>query len=86
MIYSEIYNNDNTYTRVFDKNIDPIDLKWHRDLEDRVIINNKETNWLIQLDNQLPISIIGEIFIPKLQWHRVIKGDDDLEITLIKII
>jgi hypothetical protein len=41
---------------------------------------------MIQLDNELPKIITGEVFIPKGVYHRVIKGNGDLEIKLTKLI
>jgi hypothetical protein len=57
---------------------------WHRDKEDRIIESLEETDWMFQLDNQLPQKIEGQIFIPKEIYHRLIKGSGDLKIKLIK--
>ena len=84
--FNENKISENKYIRVFDKDIDPIDLKWHRDLEDRIILPLNKTDWMIQFDNELPIIISEQVFIPKLCWHRLIKGSNDLELELTKII
>ena len=42
--------------REFGEDIDPIELMWHRDDEDRTIEILGDTDWSIQLDNQLPTS------------------------------
>jgi hypothetical protein len=43
----------NEYTiREFNENIDPIELLWHRDDEDRTVEILGETDWKLQLDNQ----------------------------------
>ncbi len=55
----------NVVIRVFDENIDPIELKWHRDDEDRLIEAVEPTNWLVQFDNELPMNMDKPIFIPK---------------------
>lgn len=48
---------------------------WHRDKEDREIEVIGQTDWKIQLDNELPVSLSNNyIFIPKYKWHRLIKG------------
>ena len=39
---------------------------------------------MIQIDNELPKQISGEVFIPMGVYHRVIKGTGDLKIKLIK--
>jgi hypothetical protein len=43
--------------REFNENVDPIELLWHRDDEDRTIEIIGETNWQVHLDNQLPTSL-----------------------------
>lgn len=75
---------DETLIREFDENIDPIELKWHRDREDRIIEAVEDTDWKFQLENQLPIEIKGEIFIPRGVWHRAIKGTGSVKIKIIK--
>ena len=68
--------------REFNENIDPIELLWHRDDEDRTIEIIGETDWSIQLDNQLPSSLNERIFIPRHMWHRVIKGTNNLTLKI----
>lgn len=70
--------------REFDENIDPIELMWHRDQQDRLIEAVEDTDWKFQLENQLPIEIKGEIFIPKGVWHRIIKGTRSVKIKIIE--
>ena len=71
-----------TVTRTFDESIDPIELMWHRDLNDRTVTVTHSTDWKVQLDNQLPTVIKDSIFIPKLAWHRVIKGTGALTVKI----
>lgn len=73
------------FIRIFKQNTDSGEFVWHRDREDRIIESIEETNWKIQLDNQLPIKIEGKIYIPKGVYHRLIKGDGDLKISLQKL-
>lgn len=80
--YSDIKVTDTYIIREFNENIDPIELKWHRDREDRTIEIIGETDWMIQLENQLPTSINQSIFIPKGEWHRVIKGNGTLKLKI----
>ena len=68
--------------REFGEDIDPIELMWHRDDEDRIIEILGETDWSIQLDNQLPSSLNERIFIKRHQWHRVIKGIGTLKLKI----
>jgi hypothetical protein len=58
---------------------------WHRDREDRIISPLAPTDWKFQMDNELPVPLEGEIFIPKGVFHRVIKGTGDLKIKLVKL-
>lgn len=83
--YKETKLNDNTFIREFGQNTDSGEMVWHRDREDRIIESIGETDWLIQIDNELPKRIEGEIFIPKGVFHRLIKGTGDLEIKLQKL-
>ena len=55
--YKDLEVTDKYIIREFDENIDPIELMWHRDNEDRTIEIIGETNWQIQLDNELPTSL-----------------------------
>ena len=75
---------DNVFIRTFGSDTEEESLLWHRDREDRIIESLEETDWLFQLDNQLPQKIEGQIFIPKEIYHRLIKGSGDLKIKLIK--
>lgn len=76
---------ENIFIRTFYQDIDSGELHWHRDHEDRIIESIGETDWKFQLDNELPINIKCEIFIPKGVYHRIIKGTGDLKIKLQKI-
>lgn len=82
--YTDIEVTDNYIIREFSENIDPIELMWHRDLEDRTIEILEDTDWKVQLDNNLPTSIKGRILIPKHEWHRVIKGTGTLKLKIHK--
>lgn len=73
------------FIREFSVDVDSNEYGWHRDKEDRTVISLNETDWLIQLDNELPKSLNEEVFIPKNVYHRVIKGvKNNLKIKLIK--
>ena len=82
--YTDIEVTDTYIVREFNENIDPIELMWHRDNEDRTLEIVGETNWRIQLDNKLPILLENHIFIPKHEWHRVIKGTGTLKLKIHK--
>ena len=82
--YTDIEVTDTYTVREFNENIDPIELMWHRDNEDRTLEILGETNWRIQLDNKLPILLESHIFIRKHEWHRVIKGTGTLKLKIYK--
>ena len=70
--------------RTFSETVDDSELKWHQDNEDRLVSPLHETNWMVQLDNELPMKLeVGkEILIPEGVWHRLIKGDNNLKIQV----
>ena len=82
--YKDIEVTDKYIIREFNENIDPIELMWHRDDENRTVELLGETDWKLQLDNQLPTSINEQIFIERHQWHRVIKGTGTLKLKIHK--
>jgi hypothetical protein len=77
-------NIDDKKIRTFDENIDPIELKWHRDKETRKVKIIESTNWKFQMDNELPKTLKegDTLIIPKETFHRVIKGDGNLVIEV----
>jgi hypothetical protein len=82
--YKDLEVTNEYIIREFDENINPIELKWHRDNENRVVEIVGKTDWKLQLENQLPVSINQPISIPKGEWHRVIKGNGKLTLKIIK--
>jgi hypothetical protein len=82
--YIDLEVTDKYIIREFNENIDPIELMWHRDNEDRKLEIIGETDWRIQLDNKLPILLENHIFIKKHEWHRVIKGTGTLKLKIYK--
>jgi hypothetical protein len=83
MIYSDT-EIDNYVMRTFRQDSDSEDLTWHRDAEDRIISSIKETDWMIQVEDQLPEMIANSIEIKSGVWHRLIKGTGDLTLKIIK--
>lgn len=70
--------------RIFSQEVDETELKWHRDEEDREIISILKTDWKVQLENELPLSLNSLIKIKAGVWHRVIKGTGELTIKIKK--
>ena len=83
--YIDLEENDFYIIREFNENIDPIELLWHRDNEDRTVEIIGETDWKVQLENQLPTSLNQPIFIPRHQYHRVVKGTGNLKLKIYKL-
>lgn len=75
------------HVRTFNSDIDEMELKWHFDEEDRIVVCEDTTDWMFQIDNQLPIKIPQNtpIFIPEGVYHRIIKGTGDLTVKVKKI-
>ena len=84
--FEEKLINNKATLRKFGYNVDREDLIWHRDREDRVIKVIKGSNWSFQFDNKLPQKMKDgdTIIVKKNSWHRVIKGQGDLIIKIIK--
>ena len=82
--YVDIEVTDKYIIREFSENIDPIELLWHRDDEHRTLEILGETDWKIQLDDKLPTSLNELIYIPRHEWHRVIKGTGTLKLKIYK--
>jgi hypothetical protein len=81
--FQETKLSDNELIRVFNQDTDSGEYMWHRDREDRIVESIVKTDWMIQIDNELP-KVIDKVFIPMGVYHRVIKGTGDLKIKLIK--
>ena len=82
--YTDIENNDFYIIREFDENIDPTELMWHRDDENRIVEIIGKTDWKVQLEDRLPTSLNKPIFIPRHTWHRAIKGNGKLRLKIYK--
>jgi hypothetical protein len=76
---------DDFVIREFKENLTQGDLIWHRDREDRLISPINKTDWLIQIDDQLPKIIKENTFIPKGVFHRLLKGTGSLILKIKKI-
>jgi hypothetical protein len=73
------------FIRTFSNNVDDSELVWHRDKEDRIVESIGNTDWMIQIDNELPKPLTERTFIPKEKYHRVIKGSGDLVVRVKKM-
>lgn len=75
---------DEHIIREFTENVDPRELMWHRDDEERFFVSLHETDWKFQLENKLPINITEATRIPRHEWHRLIKGTGNLKVKIYK--
>ena len=85
--YTDLEITDKYIIREFSQNIDPIELMWHRDNEDRIVeVLEAGKGWQFQYDERLPLEFKQgvRIFIHKHDWHRVIKGKDNLILKIEK--
>ncbi len=82
--YKETYT-DGWYERVFEADVESGEMRWHRDREDRLVEPVEPTDWMFQMENELPVKIEGQLFVPKGHWHRAIKGTGDLRIRIKKL-
>jgi len=83
--YTDLKVTPQCIVREFDQEIDPVELLWHRDDEDRVVeVLECGEGWKFQYDNDLPINLEPQtsIFILRHQWHRVIKGEGKLKVKI----
>ena len=83
--YRDLEVTDRYIIREFSQDIDPIELMWHRDDEDRAIeVLECGEGWKFQYEDDLPIDLEPQtsIFILRHQWHRVWKGEGNLKIKI----
>lgn len=75
---------DSSNIRVFSKNVDPTELVWHQDKEDRDVEVLEGEGWKFQFDNELPLDVKkgDRIFITEGRIHRILKGTTDLKIKI----
>jgi len=81
--YIEKRKND-FIVRKFLKTIGEMELEWHVDEYDRILVPIQNSGWKLQFENKLPIDLEEgkHYFIPKETWHRVIKGTKNLTILI----
>ncbi len=85
--YQNLSHENNIIIRCIQEASDDFELKWHRDLYDRKVIVISGENWMLQFENDTPFFLEKgkEYFIKKDQWHRVIKGKNDLFLEIKEI-
>ena len=81
----EKHGTEETYkVRTFEEDLEDRELIWHRDKDTRRVTVLSGDGWELQLDDELPKPLIkGKSYaIPKMKYHRVIKGDGNLIVKL----
>ena len=75
---------DNKIVRYFSEKVDDKELIWHRDKKTRDVEVISGDGWQLQMDNELPEDLKkGKIYrIPKMEYHRVIKGTSQLVLKI----
>ena len=77
---------DNYIIRDFLYSTPALEFVWHRDKQDRVVQAMHDTDWLFQLDNEIPKRLSkNKLFIPKETYHRLIKGTGDLKVKIYEL-
>ena len=81
--YTQKIDNGKIY-RTFSPEVDDYEMKWHQDLKDRKVTILEAGGWSFQMDNSMPNKLLNgqQLWIPKLVWHRAIKGTGELKIEI----
>ena len=77
----EVCGSDGDYIlREFSSDVDVSELVWHRDKQSRNVTVLQGEGWKIQMDNSLPEELEkgNNYYIPKMEYHRLIKGTGSL--------
>lgn len=85
--YVDLEITDEYIVREFGQNIDPIELMWHRDDEERLVeVLAAGEGWQFQYDEKLPTHLTPSSKIPilKHEWHRLWKGKGKLRLKIWK--
>jgi hypothetical protein len=84
--YAEVHVKYNQCIRVFRTDLPDEELVWHRDREDRTVEVLVESDWKLQIEDSLPVTLekCKKYFIPKGIYHRVVKGTTDLIVKITK--
>jgi hypothetical protein len=81
--YTENSLDETARIRTF-ADVDEAELIWHRDRENRKVTVLEGKEWFLQIDDCLPVPLnVNEVHeIPKMVFHRLIKGKDSLRIRI----
>ena len=78
---------ENVFLRCFDHNVIVDELIWHQDREDRIVEVIQSDDWHFQKDDQVPFKLVEgmKFSIKKMEYHRLLRGKNDLIIKVTKI-
>jgi len=82
--FSQRILEDGEIIRTFSKDALLEELQWHQDERDRWVTPLHDTDWQVQMEDELPQSMVrGErVFINAGRWHRVLRGTGDLTVAI----
>lgn len=76
----------NFFIREFSSDTPTFELVWHRDKKDRVVQAMHDTDWMFQMDNEVPKRLSeNKLFIPKETYHRLLKGTGNLKVKIYEM-
>ena len=86
MVYFDVVIKEGRKYRLFRPDVESEELFWHHDEFDRVVTIISGKGWSFQKDDELPMELEegDEIFIPNHQYHRLLKGKDNLVLRIIE--
>lgn len=86
MVYFDLVIGDSKKYRLFKKDVESEELYWHQDEFDRVVTVISGKGWRFQKDDELPVELRegDTIFIPNHEYHRLMKGNDNLVLKIIE--
>jgi len=77
---------DNYIIREFSSDTPTFELVWHRDKKDRIVQAMHDTDWMFQMDNEVPKRLSeNKLFIPKETYHRLLKGTGNLKVKIYEM-
>ena len=75
---------DSDDIRMFNVGDDQKEFVWHRDKEDRIFEVLEGEAWQLQYNGSIPILLEERktYYIPKMMYHRLIKGYNNLKVKI----
>lgn len=82
--YDDEKLNKTEFIRTFSCDVLDEELKWHYDLNDRIVEVLEGEGWELQFDDALPSMLkVGDvIYIPARLHHRIKRGTTDLKLRI----